>query len=102
MSRKELDALLEQLANLFDNLPFELPLESEPCSICLGPEDIEDIGHSGALNRILEITWGYKSHGLVILQRGSKLQRTLELLRNVYEGSYWTNVFFCTSVPRDP
>ncbi|KAF7799758.1 hypothetical protein EIP86_011000 [Pleurotus ostreatoroseus] len=52
-------------------------------SLALDPEDIEDIGYSGALNRLLEIQWGSKRDGLNVIGRLSELVCTVNLIESV-------------------
>jgi len=59
---------LRMLQDLSKRLPYHLPHATFDSHVLyLDDEDIEDIGYSGALNRRLEIIWGYKKDGLKIM-----------------------------------
>lgn len=53
--------------------------------ISLDPEDVEDMGQVGALNRALENTIGMRAHGLVIRERGIGVQHLVDVLREGLE-----------------
>ncbi|KAG8915683.1 hypothetical protein FRC00_001317 [Tulasnella sp. 408] len=53
--------------------------------ISLDPEDVEDMGQVGALNRALENTVGMRAHGLVIRERGTGVQHLVDVLREGLE-----------------
>ena len=82
-SNSELQAQVLLLSELFDSLPDTVPFVPMfyPCG--LDNEAIEDIGYAGALNQCFHRVWGYKSDGLVIDQRGPKLDSTIAVLQDV-------------------
>ncbi|KAG8895199.1 hypothetical protein FRC01_012511 [Tulasnella sp. 417] len=77
---------LRTLHWLFTCLPPTLP-EPQASSyiISLDPEDVEDMGPVGALNRALENTVGMRARGLVIRERGTGVQQLVDVLREGLE-----------------
>ncbi|KAI9059117.1 hypothetical protein FKP32DRAFT_1580140 [Trametes sanguinea] len=70
------------LEHLFDLFPDSLPLRS--CGrTCFGldPDDFDDLGYAGALNRCFEINWGMRAHGICFTERGDKLASTIGIFR---------------------
>lgn len=72
---------LKTLRALFSALPSSLPEDPVPSyQLALDPEDIEDIGYPGALNKLLHAVWGYRANGIQINSRGPKLNATVDIL----------------------
>ncbi|KAL1936970.1 hypothetical protein VTO73DRAFT_2825 [Trametes versicolor] len=71
------------LSGLFSTLPEALPNVGGPIDAFLDPEDIRELGHSGALNRCFHGLWGYKTEGLTISERGQKLTTTINIIQQV-------------------
>ena len=75
---------LRTLKQLIVQLPSDLPLLSSGRALfSLDPDDFEDIGLAGALNRCFEIHWGHRAHGITITERGDKLKTTTSILHDV-------------------
>ena len=71
------------LRALFDSLPDTLPTETSPAhQFILDPDDIDDIGYPGALNKLFHCVWGYRASGISIDSRGSKLDTALSILQS--------------------
>ncbi len=70
-----------QVTNLFYTLPDTLPFNTAGHFSC-ETDDIEDLGYAGALNNAFHSAWGYKAQGLVILERGGKLDSTLAIVNH--------------------
>lgn len=74
---------LQKLTALFGSLPSHLPTKTDCHISSLDPEEIEDLGYSGALNQCFHRVWGYKANGLSITERGAKLTNTILILQHV-------------------
>lgn len=78
---QQLDENLRVLKCRFASLPESIPISTEDTSqFCIDPEDVLDMGTSGALNKVFHRMWGYKNHGIKVASRGSYLSTTLKLL----------------------
>lgn len=78
---RELSKKLEALKSGFASLPESIPESWEDTSqFCIDPEDVLDMGTSGALNKVFHRMWGYKDLGIKVVSRGSRLTTTLRLL----------------------
>ena len=75
---------LQILTTRFASLPESIPESTEDTSqFCIDPEDVLDMGTSGALNKVFHRMWGYKDQGIKVVSRGSRLSTTLELLEKM-------------------
>ncbi len=72
-------------------------------NLFLDNDDIDDIGYAGgALKHCFKIGWGYKQNGIIISERGLKLEAMLHLLNqviplvdNIGLVTIWLDVFIC-------
>ncbi|KAH9855111.1 hypothetical protein C2E23DRAFT_724896 [Lenzites betulinus] len=77
---------LNSFRKLVDALPESLPLHYSGHKLFgPDPDDFEDMGYAGALNRCFEINWGMRIHGIRITERGDKLATTLAILQQSLE-----------------
>ncbi len=74
-----LHSKLAHLSQLFFTLPDHLPFRLDGQIFC-STED--DLGYAGALNTAFHHAWGYKADGLVISERGMKLDSTLAVINH--------------------
>ncbi|CAE6512041.1 unnamed protein product [Rhizoctonia solani] len=78
---KTIEQRLLLLWQLLEGLPSTLP---EPkvssYSFHLDAEDVEDIGHEGAINRMLENTLGLRVNGLTLRERGAGIAGVVKVL----------------------
>jgi hypothetical protein len=76
---QELYQKLEALKSCFASLPESIPWE-DTSQFSIEPEDVLDMGTSGALNKVFHRMWGYKDLGIKVMSRGSQLTTTVRLL----------------------